>query len=97
MFELYVQTARDVSPVVRNETLKKEEHCDQHSSGGVAVLVSQYKKGVTMISTYHKVKMCVAVNKASQEERKPVHVCSLNVNMFGVERNDQLQQTHKLE
>jgi hypothetical protein len=43
----------DSPPVVKNKNLKKAEYCGQHS-GDVAVLVSQDKKQVIMISAYHK-------------------------------------------
>jgi hypothetical protein len=50
----------------------------------VAVSVWQDKKQVTMISAYHKDKMCVGINKVKQEETKPVVVCDYNVNMLAV-------------
>jgi hypothetical protein len=58
----------------------------------VAVLAWQDKKQVTMISTYHKDDMRVTVNKANQEETKPVVVCDYNMDL-----KDQILQPYLLE
>jgi hypothetical protein len=41
-------------------------------------------------STYHKDDMCVTINKANQEEKKPVVVCDYNTHMLGVDLKDQI-------
>jgi hypothetical protein len=37
------------------------------------------------ISTHHTDEMHVTINKANQEEIKPVIVCDYNINMLGVD------------
>jgi hypothetical protein len=50
-----------------------------------------------MISIYHKDDVCVAVNKASREETKPVVFCDYNINMLGADLKDQMLQPYLLE
>jgi hypothetical protein len=63
----------------------------------MAVLTWQDKKTVTMISTYHKDELHVAVNKVNKEETKPVVVYNYNVHMGGVDLKDQMLQPYLLE
>jgi hypothetical protein len=37
------------------------------------------------------------INKANQEEKKPVAVCDYNINMLGVDLVDQMLQPYLLE
>jgi hypothetical protein len=49
------------------------EHCGQDLED-VAVVAWQ-DEWVTVVSAYHKNELCVTINKAYQEETKPVFVC----------------------
>jgi hypothetical protein len=86
---------KNVPPVVKNNKLKKGEHCGQHS-GGVTALAWQDKK-VSMIYTYHKDEMHATINKVNQEETKAVVVCNYSVDMLEVDLKDQMLQPDLLE
>jgi hypothetical protein len=75
---------------------KKGEHCAQHS-GDVAVLALQDRKGVTMVSTYHKDDMRVVVTCPNKTQIKRVVVCDYNKNTLGVDLKDQMLQPYLLE
>jgi hypothetical protein len=74
---------------MKNKKLKKGECCGQHSAD-VAVLASQDKKCVSMISTYRKYETHVAINKQNHEETKPVVICDCNVTVLGVDLKDKM-------
>lgn len=49
-----------------------------------------------MISVHHKDEIYVSLNKANQEETKPVFVCDYNVNVSGMYLKGQMLQPYLL-